>query len=98
MEETQEKHEMISSDQRSEKEQVVWYYRTWVIISAILTFGALGLFLLWFRPNTKLNIKISVSIIVLFLTIWMALETAHYYELFKSYYNSMMSNLESLKQ
>ncbi|MGB2629817.1 MAG: hypothetical protein WBC00_04020 [Candidatus Omnitrophota bacterium] len=48
-----------------------WYYRPWVVFFAILLFGPLGLLLLWFRPNTKLSLKIVITVLVMALTVWM---------------------------
>lgn len=75
-----------------EKEKTVslaWYFRAWVIIAAILFFGPLGLFLLWFRPKTKLRIKTLVSAIVIAVTIWMSVGVAKYYQDIVAYYEKL---------
>lgn len=53
------------------KEGPKWYYNPWVIVIAILALGPLGLPLLWSRPATNQYIKITVTIVVIALTVWM---------------------------
>ncbi|NQT33515.1 MAG: hypothetical protein HQ594_07575 [Candidatus Omnitrophica bacterium] len=46
------------------KDGIAWYFRTWAIVAAVLMIGPLGLLLLWFRPETRLSLKVWVTIIV----------------------------------
>ncbi|MGB2661927.1 MAG: hypothetical protein WBD04_06045 [Candidatus Omnitrophota bacterium] len=72
-----------------EEEEVKWYYRPWVIAAAILFFGPLGLIPLWFRPKTKLYVKISISIAVIALTAWMMQTTVSVYKTLVEYYKEL---------
>ncbi|MFC1643786.1 hypothetical protein ACFL5C_00465 [Candidatus Omnitrophota bacterium] len=60
-------------------EEKKWFYRPWVIALAILFFGPLGLFLLWYRPRTKLYLKVLISVVVLILTAWMVHDAVKVY-------------------
>lgn len=51
-----------------------WFFNYWVIAASILSFGPLGLLLVWYRPRTKTYIRILITAGVLFLTIWMTNE------------------------
>ena len=73
------------------EEQMEWYYRPWVIVLAILFLGPLGLVLLWFRPKTKMSVKVMVSIIVMILTFWMVRETFVVYDKMVDYYKELDS-------
>ena len=60
-------------------EEPKWYYRPWAIAAAIFCFGPLGLILLWFRPRTRLSVKVLVSGLVVGLTVWMTIGVTDYY-------------------
>lgn len=67
--------------------EISWYFRPWIIAAAVLSFGPLALFLIWFRPNTKKYVKIILTIIIISLTIWMSLGAAEFYKELLNYYN-----------
>lgn len=69
--------------------QVEWYFRWWVVTLAILATGPLGLLLVWFRPETKMSLKIIVSVIVLGFTVWMTISTVDYYQLLAQHYREL---------
>jgi len=71
------------------EEEKKWFYRPWVIVGAILCFGPLGLFLLWFRPRTKLYLKVLISVAVIILTVWMTQETIKVFEKLMLYYKEL---------
>jgi hypothetical protein len=75
--------------EKPDKEELQWYYRAWVIVIAILCFGPLGLFPLWFRPRTKMWVKVAVSVAVIALTILMIQQTAKVYEKILDYYKEL---------
>lgn len=79
----------------TEKENTAWYFRPWIIALAILGFGPLGLFLVWFRPETRLYIKILVSAVVLALTAWMTVSAYKYYDYMVNYYTELAELLGS---
>jgi len=66
-----------------------WYYRPWVVFFAILLFGPLGLLLLWFRPNTKLSLRIVITVLVMSLTAWMVRESFVVYGRIIDYYKEL---------
>jgi hypothetical protein len=53
----------------AEKPREKWYYRTFTLVIALLSFGPLALPLLWINPRCKLTTKIIVSVIVIVLSI-----------------------------
>ena len=63
-----------------------WYYRGWAIFLAILCFGPLGLIPLWFRPRTRIWVKIFVSVVVCVLTFLMVRESITVYGKIVDYY------------
>ena len=83
---------------KKEGEELQWYFRPWVVAAAIFVFGPLGLILLWFRPRTKLYLKISISAIVLILTAWMMVETAKYYEKLMLHYEELAEVIKSMQK
>jgi len=79
----------IPNTETSRKENGQWYYRPWVIVLAILCFGPLGLLLLWFRPRTKLYLKILISVVVGILTFWMMREVYVFYKEMMLHYEEL---------
>jgi len=71
------------------KQEEKWYYKPWAIVVAILCFGPLGLIPLWFRPRTKVYIKIGISVIVIAVTIWCARMTVATYGKLMEYYQEL---------
>jgi hypothetical protein len=83
-------------EEENKKTVSEWYFRPWVILVAILGFGPLGLFLLWFRPETKVYLKVSISVVVIGLTIWMSIETARYYQLMVAHYEELAETMANM--
>ena len=52
----------------SQKAQLPWYFRPWVIVLVIGSIGPFGLPMIWWYPRLKWVWKISLSVIVLILT------------------------------
>lgn len=77
------------------KETLEWYFRPWIIFLAILATGPLGLFLLWFRPATKLYVKVLISALVFALTVWMTVETVNYYQIMAQHFRELAEALQS---
>jgi hypothetical protein len=75
--------------ENSGEEKLEWYYRFWVIALAILAFGPLGLLPLWFRPRTKLYIKVLISVLVFAVTIWMMVGVSQFYRLMMLHYKEL---------
>ncbi len=78
----------VHSELRGE-EITEWYYKPLVIVFAILGFGPLGLLLLWFRPKTKMRVKVLVSIVVIALTVWVMRITFSTYTMILDYYKEL---------
>ena len=81
----------IDIEEKPEEQKLPWYYKSWVIVIAILCFGPLGLIPLWFRPRTQVWVKVAISVIVIALTVWMTRETA-------AVYKRLMQSYEELGQ
>ena len=73
-----------------------WYYRPWVIFLAIIGFGPLGLIPLWFRPRTKLRLKMLISIIVLIATVWMTVESVKFYRMMLDHYEELAEAMKNI--
>ena len=69
--------------------EMKWYYKPWIIFFAILLFGPLGLILVWFRPNTKLSLKIVITVLVMALTAWMVYGSVTVYGKLIDYYKTL---------
>ena len=81
---------------RGRDEEQPWYFRPWVIAVAIVLFGPLGLIPLWFRPGTRMYVKILVSVLVLALTVWMTVETVKYYQKLVLHYRELAEVMETM--
>ena len=46
-----------------------WYFRKSFIVIAVFSVGPLALPLIWWRPHTKLNWKIGLTIVILAVTL-----------------------------
>jgi hypothetical protein len=77
------------------EEKMKWYFRPWAIFAAIFFFGPLGLFLLWYRPKTRLLVKIVISVLVFSFTIWTIFETVKYYRQMADHYEELAEVMES---
>ncbi len=85
--EIEERNESL--DDLRKEETMEWYYRPWMIVLAILFFGPLGLVPLWFRPKTKVYVKVLISVVVIALTFWMVRETFIVYDKMANYYKEL---------
>jgi hypothetical protein len=70
--------------------KIEWYYNAWVIVGLIFLFGPLGLIPLWFRPNTKRWIKISISFFIISVTILMIVSSGKMYKSVIKTYNDLL--------
>jgi hypothetical protein len=78
------------------KKKLPWYFRIWVIILAIFTFGPLALPLLWVRPGTGVWVKVSVSVLVIAMTVWMVMGAAEYYDLMMQHMQELSAAMEGM--
>ncbi|MEA3489158.1 MAG: hypothetical protein U9R44_02300 [Candidatus Omnitrophota bacterium] len=84
----------LTEPERTAAGTMPWYYRTWAIAFAILGFGPLGLLLLWFRPRTKIAVKILVSVLVFALTVWITVGAVDFYREMVLYYEELAKVVE----
>lgn len=80
---------MNDEPREKNEETLEWYYRPWVIVLAILCLGPLGLLPLWFRPRTNMFLKVSVSVVVIGLTVWMTKESVDFYQTMLAHYREL---------
>jgi len=66
-----------------------WYLRPLAIAGAIFCFGPLGLLLLWFRPGTRLYIKVLISVAVIAVTVWATVGAVECYRGVLLYYREL---------
>ena len=67
-----------------------WYFRISTIIIALGCVGPLALPLVWWRPNTKLTVKVGVTLAILFLTWWLFRLTAQTLELIRTLFGQLL--------
>ena len=79
-----------------EKKKLPWYFRSWIIILAIFSFGPLALPLLWVRPRTGVWLKVSVSVLVIAMTVWMVIGAMEYYNLMMQHMQELSAAMEGM--
>ena len=60
-----------------EEKKEKWYFKTSILVIALLSVGPLALPLLWLNPRFGLNMKIGISVITVILTYYLAILTAN---------------------
>ena len=66
-----------------------WYSKTSLLVIALLCVGPLALPLLWFNPRFKNSSKIIITIIVIILSYFLAIEAAKSLKTLTQYYRQM---------
>ncbi len=89
-----EQHPPQDNIQEKKDNNVEWYFRWWVIALAIFATGPLGLLLVWFRPETKLSLKVIISVFVLALTVWTTMGAVDYYQILAQHYSELAEVLK----
>ena len=80
----------------SEKKELKWYFKGWVIAVAILCFGPLGLLPLWFRPRTSKWVKIWVSVVVIGFTVLMIQQSFEFYKRIMVHYEELSNIMQEI--
>lgn len=73
-----------------------WYHREWVVITALVTVGPLGLPFVWIQPRYSLTKKIIITVICLILTYYMSILTAKSVKNILEYYQLLSQELQQL--
>ncbi len=84
--------EEVSAD----KKKLPWYFRSWIIILAVFSFGPLALPLLWVRPRTGVWVKVSVSVLVIAVTVWMVVGATEYYNMMMQHMQELSAAMEGM--
>lgn len=71
--------------------KVVWYYRTGIVILALLTVGPLALPLVWFHPKISLKMKLLITAVVAVLSYYLTQATLQSIETLKKFYQLAVS-------
>lgn len=66
--------------------QEKWYFKTAVLVTALLCVGPFALPLLWFNPRFSMKMKVAVSVIVIILTYYLTILTANSLKTIMNYY------------
>jgi len=61
--------------------QIKWHLRPAAVITAILLLGPFALPMVWLSPAFKKIHKIVITIIIIFLTVWLAMASVKLYSL-----------------
>ena len=62
------------------KPKTKWYYSTSAVVVGLLTLGPLALPLVWAHPKYKLITRIIITIVVLFVTVWLCWAMGQMYQ------------------
>ncbi|MBN3040733.1 MAG: zinc ribbon domain-containing protein [Candidatus Omnitrophica bacterium] len=73
----------------SKKSPEKWFYRTYIIVVAFLCIGPFALPLVWFHPKYSRNVKIIISIIVIFLSILATILMKKSFDILRDYYKQL---------
>lgn len=68
-----------------------WYFKTSVLVIALLAVGPLALPLLWFNPRYRLRTKVIVTVVTLALTYVLALTMKNSLQILTQYYSLAFS-------
>ena len=68
------------------KQQGKWYFKTSVLVIALLCVGPFALPLLWFNPRFSRKAKIIISVIVIILSYYLTIWFANSLKTINSYY------------
>lgn len=68
-----------------------WYFKTSVLVIALLAVGPLALPLLWFNPRYRLRTKVIVTVVTLALTYVLALTMKNSLQILAQYYRLAFS-------
>ncbi|MDD5435586.1 MAG: hypothetical protein PH343_09180 [Nitrospira sp.] len=71
---------------RIAKEKLPWYFRKSFIIIAVCSVGPLALPLIWWRPKTRLEWKIGLTVVILVLSWILFQATMESIRIIKEYY------------
>lgn len=72
-------------DEKKEK----WYFKTTVLVMALLSVGPLALLLLWFNPCFNLKMKAIISAAVAVLSYYLTVIAANYLKTLTDYYRQL---------
>ncbi len=76
---------------RPEESKAPWYFKTSVIVIAVLSVGPLALPLIWFRPDTSRAWKIGLTIAILVLSVIIYQATMKSVQVIIEYYKLLNS-------
>ena len=72
----------------SQKEK--WYFKTTVLVMALLCVGPLALPLLWFNPRFSLKMKIIISAGVIAVSYYLTVVTVNFLKTLTNYYKQLI--------
>ena len=72
----------------SQKEK--WYFKTTVLVMALLCVGPLALPLLWFNPRFSLKMKIIISAGVIAVSYYLTVVTVNFLKTLTYYYKQLI--------
>ena len=75
----------------SQKEK--WYFKTTVLVMALLCVGPLALPLLWFNPRFSLKMKIIISAGVIAVSYYLTVVTVNFLKTLTNYYKQLIDIL-----
>ncbi|MDD5596128.1 MAG: zinc ribbon domain-containing protein [Candidatus Omnitrophica bacterium] len=70
-----------------------WYFKTSILVFALLSFGPLALPLLWFNPRFSKTSKIVISVITLIITYYSIILVTKSLKEINSYYQQIFNQL-----
>ena len=82
----------MASNLRSDKSVVKWYLRPVAIVIAVLAVGPFAIPLIWISPALRRWHKITATILVVLMTVWMAMALSDLFKLL----SEEMRNLQAI--
>ena len=71
------------------KQPEKWYFRTTSLVMAFLCAGPLALPLLWLNPRISRNKKIIISVVVVLISVYLAIQVKNSLESVMNYYQNL---------
>jgi len=71
------------------KQPEKWYFRTTSLVMAFLCAGPLALPLLWLNPRISRNKKIIISVVVVLISVYLAVQVKNSLESVMNYYQNL---------
>ena len=77
------------SSEESQSSRLPWYFRTSIIVIALLSVGPLALPMVWFHPRYRMRTKVVVTVITIVLTYYSVVAVSGSFKLMMKLYHEL---------